>query len=618
MTQFLIVLPLAFASVFCTIPLQNNSNYLDKQVADCLLQIAESHFHPDMPVFIQLATDKTLASKNYFFNTSGENALKSFVQSFKYTIINFGIIYSDMAKEYVNLKPGSVLLILPNLRLLDQILFTVKQYLTRIRQTFGNRNIRIAVVITNVITSKENKERLALSVLNTVWFYQKMSDVIVLIPAAVKSPENEKMSVIDIYSWLPETQFNEKGTVCLIEITDVQQFDRWISNEKRFLKNTNLFPKKQPRKMNNCYLDVETTIYPPFGGFPNLVMKHENPDLVNGLYVGIMKVLREMTQIEFMTRISRKTNWKILCPIRANVSGKMAISIPECTLTRSHFLVSIYWYISVSPVPQWQGIIRVFSTPVWALVTAAYIMGCVIFWLRGSYQNSAQGFLDAFLDVFRSYLAQSISQNFTGIISATFFILWLFFCIQIYTSYQTALTGFLIDPGDFTPIKSLEELAVKNIDLYRGLQLNEDLNYKFCDFIECFNILTNKENVGVLGNSFIFDVFSRFSPKRYGRKRMYKLDIKFMEFPIMCAVHLGCMFTEQLNFVTESLLTAGILDKWLSGIMNQIERENINYENDGAIPLSLVNLQGPFYILIVGLVFASVGFISEFVFKYLI
>ncbi|PSN36288.1 Ionotropic receptor 552 [Blattella germanica] len=620
MHQIVIVLLLSVnqPSVLCANPTHNNTNSLEIILADCLLNIAETYFNPDMPVLIQLATDRSLASVNMFFRTTGELTLKLLVQTFKYTIINFGIIYTDIVKLYYRLKPGSVLLILPNLRILIKIILTIRELLERMRQIFGDSALRFVIVITNVIKSKEIKKQTVFSVLQAVWFYQKVSSVIVLMPVIVKSSENEKIFVIDVYSWLPERQFNEESAECLTNLTVVEHFDRWISNEKKFLKNTNLFPKKQLKSMNNCTLNVGSTIFPPFGGFPILVMKHPNPELVNGLYTGIIKVLGQLTKVNFTTRVIKTNTWNIFCPGGVVFDEGRGYILQDCKCTRAHFRASIYWYLSTSSIPQWQSIIRVFSTPMWGLVGISYIMGSITFWLRGGYHNNLHGFLDAFFDTFRSYLAQSFSQKFNGIISATFISLWLVFCIQVYTSYQTALIGFLIDPGDFSQIKSIEELEVKNIELYSGLQLGKRITHSYCNIIECMNILTNKYNVAILGDSFLFDVFSRFAPKRYGRKRMYKLDMKYMDIPIICSAHLGCMFTEQLNFVTESLLTAGILDKWLSDIMNQIERENRNHENDGAVPLSLANLQGPFYVLIVGLLLASVGFISELMFEYLI
>ena len=70
------------------------------------------------------------------------------------------------------------------------------------------------------------------------------------------------------------------------------------------------------------------------------------------------------------------------------------------------------------------------------------------------------------LDTLRSILGAAIYFNPQGYLSAFFFVLWLFYCLQINTAYQSSLMGFLTNPGNLPAVTTLEELDNSGLDLY--------------------------------------------------------------------------------------------------------------------------------------------------------
>ncbi|PSN44925.1 Ionotropic receptor 554, partial [Blattella germanica] len=609
----IVIIMTIFSSNHCSIII-DNINPLDMQLAYCVLNISRTYFPKDKPVIIQLPTGTFSASGRYAPEPS-EVLMKLFVSSFKLQVINCGVLDDEMLPNKYTLKPPSAVLILTD-KSLENMFALLGTFFFRISLHFGLYPIRVVIITTFEVASKWEQFDIAHALVNEAWVRFKIYNVVVLVQEPRKYFDEENLPAVDIFTWFPKLQNNNKFGMCLNHLSVVTHLDIWVSKDKGFLLNENLFPLKQLKDMNQCPTAVEMNFLPPLGIFLNKIMKTENSKVMNGVYVGILTVLSELTQVNFaLIQASNFSRGWSICPVflRYFLFGEHTAF--DCILTRIHFQMSLKLYVTVSPVPSWQSLTKVFSPVMWLLILVTYIQGCVVFWFVGRYPISFQGILDVVFLVLQSFLGITVIDNHKGYIAAGFLILWLFFCMQIYTAYMSMLTGRLIDPGDFPAVNDLEELQKSNFNGWTTMKLqNEDIgimkkifpNYEECIWFDCLKILTTRQKAAVLGDSYMFDLFTESSPRRHGRKRMIKMDSDLITNPVCCYMKLGCLYADIFNTVTARLLAAGITNKWLQEIGDQISRENRINENDDPEALSLVHLQGPFYVLLVGFVFSCV------------
>ena len=130
-----------------------------------------------------------------------------------------------------------------------------------------------------------------------------------------------------------------------------------------------------------------------------------------------------------------------------------------CPHTYPHFSKDITWYVPVHQIPRWQGLVRVFHPLMWLLVTIAFLLGSLTFLLFDKcHANINPNATEFLMDILQTHLAIGIIRRFASKPANLFFLLWLFYCLLIYTAYTSELIGFLGNPGTYRLVNNLEEL----------------------------------------------------------------------------------------------------------------------------------------------------------------
>ncbi|PSN46318.1 Ionotropic receptor 557 [Blattella germanica] len=599
---------------------------IEFQITKCLYNMTQTYFRTAMPTLVIEVPHKFHA--NRFISNYTRAIFNMLFSSVSHQILNFRPyqlprnIKDDQLifDKQLNFTPSIILVILPDVglnimkKLLVSSLFTLEVIFTSIAS-------RLIIILTKEMPSRRVQNTVAKHIFSILQDELRLNDVLLITPGAGWSKESRTSPSLDVLTWFPAKQ-KSYSKYCMETMSDITLLDIWSETGEGFKNNVNLFPIKDWKDMNDCLVPVKFSNNLPLGPLISGKDIRQRNGVVNGIYNGVLLALEQITKMKF-TEGGSKHSYSIYCPI----PFMYAQLLHHRFKSRYYFNTDFYIYQSITAVPHWQGLFRVFSTSMWLLVVTSSALACVTFWLMNNYPRSLEGIGYVVLIVLRSYLAIDIPQNFTGFIRVSFFSLWLFFCMQVYTAYQAAITGFIVDPGD---------LAVENKDLDKiGNNLDRSMwacseyieNYQLmlsrfllynqtCKLNECIEKLATEPGAAVLGEGTSFDLLLQFIPTRHGRRRVHKVQRRTHTVPAPCFVYLGTTFVDLFNTVTDRLISGGIIDKWHQDIWFQTKLEKKISVAVGPVKLSLTHFQGLLFILLGGYMMSFTVFVTEILVKH--
>ncbi|KAJ4449118.1 hypothetical protein ANN_00513 [Periplaneta americana] len=136
-------------------------------------------------------------------------------------------------------------------------------------------------------------------------------------------------------------------------------------------------------------------------------------------------------------------------------------------------------------IPKWQGIFRVFNVRIWLLITSSYISAVLVFRCMESFQSrvnqspNQSSFISLILIILCNFLGIGVKVTLRGSFKL-FFLMWILYCMHINTAYQSSLVGHLIDPGKFSPLKTLQDIEESGIEICKPDAIL-DTNYASLD-----------------------------------------------------------------------------------------------------------------------------------------
>ena len=575
---------------------------ISNSVAECLSDIYNTYFPDNPPIFIHLPSIMFCEEVKTRFSKNEDVLFKTFNDITPHQQIIYGCYgYLNKTSSYLN-KPGVAFIMLPDVKW-EYLTGHLKITLRQMRIVLGHYGVPIVIVSTRIFASKKEKISTALALLNTAWINLNEEDVIILIPEVTTSlSSTDKNLSIEIYSWLPQTQTDP----CLSKIDDIILLDRWISSEKKFLKSSNLFPEKNTIP-ENCKLNIGLYSTPP------LIFQLLDKNNFDGVYNKILQIMRKLHNftLSFSLVQSEQDEFDITTPEYFTNEAE------PCHTTYPHFVLTAAWYVPVFPIPRWQSFIRVFSPTLWILITLAYISASITFWLTFRLQQRDPDIILIFIDILRTYLSLGIPIKFRGIIFILFFTVWLFYCIQVYTCYQSQLVGLLANPGSFPPISDLNALDESGFQRLSNIEFTEKSDlmlYPHCRFKECLDELAKRHNLAVLGSTYQFDSFIRFNCSISGKPQIVKVTDSLKRFYFVVSTTRGCKFVARLNTIHERIVESELTNKWFNDLningweIKMQKRRSVQY----AQPIiDFSSIQVVFYLLIIGLVLSFVTFVIE-------
>ncbi|KAJ9590874.1 hypothetical protein L9F63_016095 [Diploptera punctata] len=573
----------------------------------CVLDIVQNNFNKDMPIAIQTPDTWSEAHISIFPSNKSYNEYMFFKwfnlkNTIPYTIL--GYMENFKTRNENGPKPGSNILLVPDQEI-SIIYGTLNPML--LRMNYNSRNIGAKTVIALMEPAKSERYvlRLSMVILQLAFEIHQLENVIVIVPF-ITLDQGSKMYIIYLFAigWLPE----EQGNICSQVINNPKIAGTWTSQRMKY-QYRELFPKKTMTDMRQCRVRISTSTFEP------LVVTTGTG--LAGFFPNIIQVASEI--LNFQPSLSHEEPF-IVIPV-SHHSG-----IDECTVTYPYVRADFTWYVpSGEQIPGWRNLIGIFTPTTWFLVLLAFISRTATHWLlvivSNRFRNTQMDtdFVCVLMGSFLSQLGMGCKENYKGTFIVFFFLLWICYCLQIYTLYQSSLFGCLLKPTEYPPIKTLKQLEESDIEMVqcvdiRGPGTKLNITYDKCTkYAGVTSFGTSEANVAYFNHILSYNLYYNVH-KALGIKAKYVTleEIILSEYVAFSVSGLGCMFYNKLNKMQHRLYSSGIMNQWMKEMTEKIWRSHFRETASGDVEtLKLLHLQGLLYLLSIGLTLAFVIFVIE-------
>ncbi|PSN52240.1 Ionotropic receptor 369 [Blattella germanica] len=597
-----------YIAVFCCIcaPISAfislDVNPMEDILAECILNISKTYFNNELSTVVQ--TPETWRRYGIPIDTQSEKFLETLYTNSLTPLVTIGYVEGGLHFLQQNMvKPGSYIIIIPEVQTAqdqDWIIEMFRRFQVNVHNAKGKM-----IIVLNWIC---NVDEFFVSKALLDWASDhSFNDAVVVIPE--RTPK--KVSNLNIYGWLSEEQEN----LCAVRLNKVRRFDTWSAEKKSFLLNTNLFPTKTMINKNHCRIKVFYGNVPPFsttmygkqlmGAIP-LILKY-----------GIKP---KFEPIEKFKNNSRHLRYPV---IFSNIGGTR-----ECGFTYPLFASLSKWYVPIGKkIAPWRSLYKAFTPGMWILVLFTSICSNIFLGLIQKAKKLLFGVTDKLdnivTNVVLTHLGFGVRDSYSGPASALLFSLLLFYCLLINTAYQSTLFRLMVEPGEYPPIKSIEELKASNLVLksFAFMHNNDHKtgkyeNYEYCG-VDCFMQITENTNVAVLVPESVGEIFRDLSRKHHGTYKVLALrEIVDTEYLGITSNIYNCIVFDRLQTIIFRAADFGLIDKWNKDYFRWWKIKVHSKFQEPDIPaLSLWHVQGAFYVLVLGVLGSIIIFIAE-IFKY--
>ncbi|KAJ9590870.1 hypothetical protein L9F63_016091 [Diploptera punctata] len=220
---------------------------------------------------------------------------------------------------------------------------------------------------------------------------------------------------------------------------------------------------------------------------------------------------------------------------------------------------------------------------------------------------------------FLSQLGMGCKENYKGTFIVTFFLLWIYYCLQIYTLYQSSLFGCLLKPTEYPPIKTLKQLEESDLEKvmcvdFQNPETELNMTRDECEKYKGISVYDTRAS-----NIAFFDMLFKYNleynlHKAMGKKFKYVTleEVVSTKYVGMYVNRLGCMFHNKLDDIQYRLYNSGIVNQWLKEMIEKMWRKSFRELAEHQVEaLKLLHLQGVFYLLFTGLLLSFIVFIVE-------
>ncbi|PSN57161.1 Ionotropic receptor 565 [Blattella germanica] len=564
-----------YSSTFHCRKLDPGDELLDLHVDTAILNIANRFFHEDKVTVVQL-----LSSQDCFINPKLDSRVgTTMLQKLSSEIIIFGCFIGARNVNKI-VKASSLVLMLP----FDRSDSVINALLARIRILVGIVDIRLLIVLEKSPVSMKGK--VVLELLNFAWM-NSIADAIVMLPGE----DN-----FELYGW----HFEKQQDPCRRMLTDVELFDVWLGADKMFRNNTNLFGKKVVSTLDGCSLKFSMYNYPPF--FYLYHKDNNSKTIPTGLSIYILFIFRKNLKVDFELSVDHTGHF--------DISSSVTGFYDECCTIYPYYFDRYVWLVPVTKAPTWQGIIRVFSTPLWVLIIITFLLGSVTFWIISKLKADKKTSVSVTLmNTLLTYLSVSSPMKGNSYTYRLLMSVWLFHCLLLYTLYQSQLIGFLAYPGEFPSIKTLTELNNSGLEKWSHTRMIK--TGRTCDHFEiCLKVFIKSEKISILTSEFIYEVYKAGSREK--RLKIHKVDEP--EFVLIMSpflMNLSCLIVKRFDALVTRLFESGLTGRFVRNFTRWFRAVFNTIEDRSAYPVPLSQFHSPFAFLIAGMLFASLSFVAE-------
>ncbi|PSN57473.1 Ionotropic receptor 897 [Blattella germanica] len=614
---------------FSEVPIPRSNNIQDVQLIQCLNYITETYFPKNE--LLLLGTPLTWShlpphDDNVVIDIIFEDTIIDILKDWPIIILG-DINFTDKYQPFLRYHYAVFILHCKDVN--SQYLLLVAM-LKQIEVIHWNPSAKVIIVAKGYHHGVSN-QYVANILLYAEWHLLRSLNVILLIPNNTKV-NNVSSSVIDVYTFYPNLQ----SGYCFQKVTKASLIGRWHTQEKRFIFENNWFPTSIPKNMSGCTVLAKYQINSPW------VAYYGEQDEVSGTDVCILNIASQLYNFQIVYSHIDETKLKNYQIEMINViNGIINIIIGAESKKHVHFhdvtypyyLIHYIWNVPFGrQVPYWRSLLRIFSPIMWTAVLIVYIFYSVSFFLIHSFirydrKNILQNLYDSIFYTLCMTIGVSIPREPKRFALKVLFSFGLFYCMQIYTAYQSSLISVLTSTITYPAISNLDELDNSDLQLCsliswgddEGSQLNKrtykkPIKYiKVIDFDYYVDRIASSADIALLCDAFtISQHISKGNPTFTRLKENAGYFFGTMYLPK------GSPLVMYIDNVVGILQSAGIIDLWLKEInfYSTGAKEEEAIASEDPIVLKIQHLQGSFYLLFVGLGIAIVRFIFEkFTFK---
>ena len=197
-----------------------------------------------------------------------------------------------------------------------------------------------------------------------------------------------------------------------------------------------------------------------------------------------------------------------------------------------------------------------------------------------------------------------------------FLVLWLYYCLLIYTTYQSELYSRLTYPGEYELIRTEEELNISGLGKYSCVKIDPipvKMQYPYFKMKNALTYMYKYRNISVIGPSNIIDVELMHGFKDRGKPQIMKLQHPSAKTYMVIYSNLNYIISKRIHKIVKQHYYNGCFQHFTNIINALYHRNAAEAENEERYD-QLSNLQSVFYLLLIGLLFAFVVFVFEIVY----
>ncbi|PSN53868.1 Ionotropic receptor 378 [Blattella germanica] len=574
---------------------------LEDILADCILNISKTYFNDDLPTVVQ--TPETWRRYGIPIDTHSEKLLEKLNTNSQIPLVTVGYTEGKFSIR-TTVKPGSYIMIIPEVNNVEDKSW-VRNMFRRLIFEVHNARGRMIIAPNWYVRSGIDEVFVSKALLDFAYDHS-FHDAVVVIPLKT----SKKVSKLSIYGWLSEQQ-----NVCVLRLENVRRFDTWLVEKKSFFLNANLFPTKTIINKNRCRVRVFRGNIPPFS------TSTDDKKLVGA----IPEILEYCITPNY--ELAEKVDHQSF-HLRYPIDFSNSADSRECDLTYPLFASNSRWYVPIGKtIAPWRSLYKAFTPGMWIFVLFTSISGNLFLALIQKAKRLFFGATDNVDNIVTivvlTHLGVGVRDSYTGPASVLLFSLLLFYCLLINTAYQSTLFGLMVEPGEYPPIQTIEELKASKLVLKSYVlqydNQKESLkyeNYEYCDD-DCFMEITENSEVAVILPETAGEILRDISRQKHGTYKVSAIrEVADTYYFGISSDQYKCIIFDRLQTTIFRAADSGLIDKWNKEYFTRWKIKVHSKFRESEIPaLSLWHLQGAFYVLVLGVLGSIIIFIAE-TFKY--
>ncbi|PSN43090.1 Ionotropic receptor 338 [Blattella germanica] len=570
-------------------------------MAECLVHVVIKYFDTHLPVLI------------YTHGTNfpiGDKVIQIVHNKINFSQIIFSNTVSLLVRFRTRIKPGSYIVMVPPVESTEDVEF-IKGMFRKIRDEAFNPRGKVVFVNFWMEYNTVNDLSITHYLLNLALSFGFVDAVV--LDQRILDEKSKELRIhktnISVFTWT----INEQLNICSRFIDKMTHEDTWISMERKFELQSRFFKYSNKIDMKHCVLQVSLQNYPPF--VFNTTKERTGP--IVAFIMIVCKSINATCKLIDWSHSSEGVDVHLIFPAIYGIVDPY----PNTWRTYPHMRTDIAWFVpSGQKQHSWRSLYRTFSPIVWVFILIIFSFGSVTMWLLQTSHRLLTGrnsYSDIAFSALLMHLGMSVSAKFKGFVATMFFTLWFCYCLIINTAYQSAYFGILVYPGNMAPIKSVKELEESGLVMERNLNVygkssdwDNIMQYRGCAEKSsdlCYEKVAVRRTHSVMDNVWMSKIISPKFLDRRGNPKFVVINEFVGTFYLSL---LGTLLSSTLEDIVDATLHTCVE----SGIMQMLADQLAilcsyrmlvnNIQTDPIFAFSISDLQGAFYLLILGHSFA--------------